>query len=189
MDVFLYSKLLALATVGAHIFLVVFLVLRYSRISAFKKIANPIQRCLSRYGLLCAFGTALFATVTPLIYTYSYHFLPCTLCWYQRIFMFPLVIILFLILKRKDFRNKIYVYALATIGMAIGFYHYLIQQLHTRYSIITTDCAAVGMSKSCSEYYFIELGYITIPLMSLTAFILIIFFTYFARRSDNERQS
>ena len=184
MDVFLYSKLLALATIGAHIFLIAFLVLRYGRISALKKIAAPIQRCLSRYGLLCAFGTALFATIGPLIYTYAYHFLPCTLCWYQRIFMFPLVIILFLILKRKDFRNKIYVYALAGIGTAIAFYHYLIQQLHTRYNIITTDCAAVGMSKSCSEYYFIEFGYITIPLMSLTAFILIIFFTYFSHKEN-----
>ncbi|MCY4576841.1 MAG: disulfide bond formation protein B [Candidatus Kaiserbacteria bacterium] len=186
MDVFLYSKLLALATVCAHIFLVVFLLLHYSKVSFLQKIIAPIRRLLSRYGLLCAWGVAVAATITPLIYTHIYHLLPCTLCWYQRIFMFPLVIILFLILKRKDIRNKIYVYTLATIGAGIGIYHYVNQQLYSRYNISTTDCEAIGMAKSCSEYYFIEFGYITIPLMALTGFLLVIFFTYFAQRSTTE---
>ena len=131
------------------------------------------------------FGVALFSTISPLVYTYLYHLLPCTLCWYQRIFMFPLVIILLLMIKRRDFRNKVYVYTLSVIGLGIGAYHYLSQQLHSRYNIVTTDCDAIGMAKSCSEYYFIEFGYITIPLMSLTAFVLIIVCTYFAQKNNS----
>ena len=182
MDVFLYSKLLALFTMGAHIFLICFLIACCVKLSFIKKMVAPIQRCLYRTGLFCALGVAVLATISPLIYTYVYHLLPCTLCWYQRIFMFPLIIILFLMIKRKDFGNKIYVYTLSTIGLAIGAYHYLSQQLHSRLNIITTDCEAIGMAKACSEYYFIEFGYITIPLMAMTAFALIIVCTHFARK-------
>ena len=184
MDVFLYSKIVALFVVGAHLFLTCFFILWYIKLSFIKKAIAQLKRFLYHNGLFCALGVATLATISPLIYTYVYHLLPCTLCWYQRIFMFPLVILLLLMIKRKDYGNKIYIYALSIIGLGIGAYHYLSQQLHSRYNITTTDCDAIGMAKSCSEYYFIEFGYITIPLMAMTGFILIIFFTYFAQKSD-----
>ena len=188
MDVFLYSKILALLTMGAHLFLICFFIVYYVKFSFVKKVVTYVKRFLYRNGLLCALGVAILSTVSPLVYASVYHLLPCTLCWYQRIFMFPLVIILFLMLKRKEYGNKIYVYALAVIGLGIGVYHYISQQLHSRYNIVTSDCDAIGMAKSCSEYYFIEFGYITIPLMAMTGFILIIFFTYFAQKQKIPQQ-
>ena len=182
MDVFLYSKLLALLTVGAHLFLVCFFIVYYITLSPVQNIATHIKHFLYRNGLFCAFGVAVLSTISPLVYASVYHLLPCTLCWYQRIFMFPLVFILFLMIKRKEYGNKLYVYVLSVIGLGIGVYHYISQQLHSRYNIITSDCEAIGMAKSCSEYYFIEFGYITIPLMAVTGFLLIIFFTHFARK-------
>ena len=182
MDVFLYSKILALLTLGAHLFLLCFFVLRYSTFSPVEKVVASVKHFLYRNGLFCAFGVAVLSTISPLIYAHVYYLFPCTLCWYQRIFMFPLVIILFLMLKRKAYGDKIYVYALSIAGLGIGVYHYISQQLHSRYNIVTSDCEAIGMAKSCSEYYFIEFGYITIPLMAVTGFILIMFFTYFAQR-------
>ena len=185
MDVFLYSKILALFTVGAHFFLACFFILYYIKIPLVQKVIARIKHFLHRNGLFCAFGVAVLSTVCPLIYAYVYHLFPCTLCWYQRIFMFPLVIILFLMIKRKEYHNKIYVYALSVIGLGIGVYHYFSQRL---YSIITPGCDAVGMAKSCAEYYFIEFGYITIPLMAMTGFILIIFFTHFAQKQKTLHQ-
>lgn len=188
MDVFLYSKILAFFVVCAHLFLVCFFVLRYIKISFVQKVVVYVKHFLYQNGLLCALGVAVLSTISPLIYTHVYYFLPCTLCWYQRIFMFPLVIILFLMLKRKEYGNKLYVYVLSVIGLGIGVYHYISQQLHSRYNIVTSDCEAIGMAKSCSEYYFIEFGYVTIPLMAMTGFILVLFFTYFAQKQETPQQ-
>ena len=180
MDVFLYTKLLSFSVLCVHILLLLFVIVRYVRFPFTKRVFGALRRLLRKWGLLCALITAFFATVGPLVFTYAYYFEPCTLCWYQRIFMFPLVVILFLAMRRRDYRIKPYVYALSVIGLCVGAYHYLLQ----RFSLpsVLGGCDAVGFSKTCTEYYFIEFGYITIPIMAMTAFVLVILFTYFSGR-------
>ena len=86
--------------------------------------------------------------------------------------MYPLPIIFGVALRKKDFRIKDYTIPLAVIGALIAAYHYLVQVFQ-----FTTNCGA-NSEVPCNVVYSFELGYITIPMMALTAFILITILMY-----------
>lgn len=184
MDMFSFTTLLTTTTFLLHIGLLVYLLLYFVT----KKVTIPsldgfmrsVNSNLRKYGLLYSGAVALIATVSPLIYTYVYHLTPCTLCWYQRIFMFPLAVILLIAHVRKDYFIRLYGYVLAILGLCISVYHYVTQQIWSITGVYTGGCDVVGMSSSpsCSEYFFMEFGYITIPMMAMTGFVLVIFFLW-----------
>ena len=130
---------------------------------------NPAVRWVGSNAIALAFVTSLVATACSLTYSNIFHFTPCELCWFQRIFMYPQVILLGLALIKKDTKIVDYSLALSCIGAVIAFYHYLLQ-----IGLVQGSCATVGYSVSCSKQFVLELGYISIPVMSLTAFLLII---------------
>ncbi|OGF23898.1 hypothetical protein A3H66_01205 [Candidatus Falkowbacteria bacterium RIFCSPLOWO2_02_FULL_45_21] len=96
----------------------------------------------------------------------------CRLCWYQRIFMYPQAILLGLAAWRQDKNIALYSIILSAFGALIAAYHYYIQLSGALAAV--PSCSAVGYSVSCSERFIMQFGYITIPLMSLTAFLMII---------------
>ncbi len=93
---------------------------------------------------------------------------PCKLCWLQRIFMFPLPILLVVSLLSNDKRVKKYVLPIAGIGLTIAIYHILLQL----FPAVVPECSTEGVS--CSTPYATYYGYITVPVMSATAFALVI---------------
>lgn len=183
MNVLFYTDVLSAVTLCSHIFLAVFFLLRFLPFSFTRRAFFGARALLGKHGLLFALTVSACSTFGPLIYTHLYYLTPCILCWYQRVFMFPLFVLLLIAYFRNDFSVKAYAYALGALGACIAVFHYVSQQLQSHFSINTVGCDAIGMAKSCTEYYFIEFGYITIPMMSLTSFVLILFFTYFARRA------
>ncbi|RAS90834.1 disulfide bond formation protein B (plasmid) [Priestia endophytica] len=93
---------------------------------------------------------------------------PCELCWYERIFMYPLLFILGLAIIKKDFCQSRYVLVLCSIGSIISLYHYAFQKgIIGKYVVFA--CGRV----SCMEGYINWLGFITIPLLSFVAFLAI----------------
>ena len=122
---------------------------------------------LQKYGAVLAFIVALTATLGSLYYSEIARFIPCTLCWYQRIFMYPLVLITLVGMIEQDELLANYVLPLSIIGLFISGYHVLIQ--NGAFSNPTT--CTVGIP--CSLRYVNYLGFITIPTMALTAFTLI----------------
>jgi disulfide bond formation protein DsbB len=133
-------------------------------------LAEMLRGLWERDALRFAFIVSLVATLGSLFYSEIAHFNPCTLCWYQRIFMYPQVVLLGLALWKKDKGIALYSLALSVIGAAIAGYHYLLQ----RGVVPELPCAAVGFSESCSQRFVMTFRYITIPLMAFTAFLLII---------------
>ena len=123
-----------------------------------------------------AFLVALTATLGSLFFSEVALYNPCKLCWLQRIFMYPLVIVLGIASWKKDFSVKKYVLPLAIIGFLIAGYHYLVQIGLLKQNV---PCSTVGYSANCSELFFMTFGYITIPMMSFTAFTLIIIFLFY----------
>ncbi len=121
--------------------------------------------------LLFAFIVALIATLGSLFYSEIAGYTPCKLCWYQRIFMYPQSILLGIALFKKFKNIFYYVVPLSIIGGIISIYHYIIQRMS-----YVSSCAADGVS--CTFKYVFHFGYITIPMMALTAFCLIIILTY-----------
>jgi len=129
-----------------------------------------LSRFIARWGLWLALLITLTATLGSLFYSDIAGFIPCKLCWYQRILMYPLPILLGTAIWHKDYRISRYINPLTIIGALIAAYHYLLQLDITP---LTSDCAIIGYGSSCSDRFFLELGYITIPMMALTAFVLI----------------
>lgn len=132
-------------------------------------------RALERIGksaVLVSFIVALVATLGSLLYSEVIGYEPCKLCWFQRIFMYPEVIILGILLwKRGEARTAAVdeSIVLSAIGAVIAGYHYLLQAGIAP----ALPCSATGYSVSCSERFVMSFGYITIPLMTFTAFVLI----------------
>ena len=77
--------------------------------------------------LWLAWLVAVVATVGSLIYSEVIHFEPCRLCWYQRIAMYPMAIILLVGAIRREAVVKFYALPLAVVGLGISVWHYLIQ--------------------------------------------------------------
>jgi disulfide bond formation protein DsbB len=122
---------------------------------------------MSRY-LGIAWIAAIIAMSGSLFFSEVLKFVPCTLCWYQRILMYPLVIILGMAVFQRDFRVYRYVLPLAIIGMLVSLYHYSIQKVP-----FMREVQICRSGVPCSEQYINWLGFITIPLMALIAFIII----------------
>lgn len=118
--------------------------------------------------LFLAWASSLVATMGSLYFSEIMKYEPCVLCWYQRILMYPMVILLGVAYVRKDFQAAIYSTILSGIGLLVSLYHYSIQKV----SILTESAPACGRVPCTGEYINL-FGFITIPFLALTGFIII----------------
>ena len=121
-----------------------------------------------KYGLYIAWLVALTATLGSLYFSEIREFVPCELCWIQRIFMYPLAIILGIAVFTDDRAVRKYVLPRTIIGGIVSLYHYLVQKVPGFAEI--QPCA---QGVPCSGQYINWFGFITIPFLALTAFTLI----------------
>ncbi len=113
-----------------------------------------------------AWVIALVATVGSLFFSEIMDLPPCLLCWYQRIAMYPLVLIIGSGIITRDERMKNYALPICLIGLAISTYHNLLY-----YGLIPESITPCTKGISCTSRQIEWLGFITIPLMALTAFV------------------
>jgi disulfide bond formation protein DsbB len=126
-----------------------------------------VASALGTNAIWMAWVVAFVCTVGSLIYSEVIHFVPCRLCWYQRIAMYPLSIILFVGAIRREALVKFYALPLALIGLVISIYHYLVQVNPS------LEGGACDPTNPCSARYVEEFGFISIPFMAGAGFILI----------------
>ena len=131
----------------------------------------------SFYILFFAWVVAFVATLGSLFFSEIMDFVPCSLCWYQRICMYPLVVILGLSLFPVEIKALKYALPISCIGWILAFYHNL---LH--WEIIPESAAPCRQGIPCSTIYINWLGFVTIPFLSLVAFTLIILFLFKAQK-------
>lgn len=163
----------SLGTIIGQIFIVGVIVLWFcARLekASVSKLAKDILSMLGSWGIIFGFLVALTSTAVSLIYSDIIGYEPCKLCWVQRIFLYPQVIILGLALWKKTKDSEMYCLALSIIGGVIATYHFYGQSFNPN---ALPACDVVGAA-SCAVRFFVEFGYVTIPMMSLTAFLLII---------------
>ena len=118
--------------------------------------------------LYAAWIQAIIATLGSLYLSTFLHWVPCTLCWFQRIFMYPLVFILAVAILLDIEKIEYIVLPLTFTGMAISIYHNLLM-----YRIIPEKFAVCAATASCTIPYHFWYGFLTVPLLSLIAFIVI----------------
>ncbi len=111
-----------------------------------------------------AFATAATATAGSLYYSEIADFTPCKLCWFQRICMYPLVVVLAVALRRGDRSVAAYGVPLCGLGAAVSIYHYQLQLFPDQASGVCT------LEAPCSASEVWEFGFISIPLMALSGF-------------------
>ncbi len=119
-------------------------------------------RLAPRVALSAAGLVALASTAGSLYYSEIQNFVPCELCWYQRIAMYPLVVIIAVGLLRKDSKAAWYALPLAIAGLAVSVHHYRIQMFGG-----TDTC---DISASCAFQWVDAFGFVSIPFMATTAF-------------------
>ncbi|MCF6299496.1 MAG: disulfide bond formation protein B [Thiomicrorhabdus sp.] len=127
------------------------------------------------------FGAWLIATLSTLgslFFSEVMELVPCVLCWYQRIFLFPLAVILLVGLFPLD-RNVVrYALPIAIIGLLFTIYHVLLF-----YGLIPETMQPCTQGISCSDDSMVLFGFLPIPLLSIVAFSTIIVLLLKARKS------
>ena len=144
-----------------------------------------IRRLLWGYELWAAFVVAAIATGGSLFFSQIAHFPPCELCWYQRICMYPLSILLLLMAWFGDNRAARYLFPLPIVGACVSIYHLLIENKVIKEP---TQCLASAPG-GCATKWINEFGYITIPTLALTGFLLLIGFLVLATAGTTEEMA
>jgi disulfide bond formation protein DsbB len=120
------------------------------------------------YGLRLAWTMAVVAMLGSLYYSQIGHLPPCEYCWYQRIAMYPLAVILGIAVVRRDTAVRRYVLPLAAIGGSISAYHYMIQQFPN----LSTGVCSTAIP--CTTPLVWKFDFVSIPFMALVSFAAII---------------
>ena len=115
-----------------------------------------------------AWAQAVLATTGSLYFSEISGFLPCLLCWYQRIAMYPLVIVLGVGILRRDRKLYQYVLPFTIVGGLIALFQVLLT-----YGVFEESEQTCRAGVSCTTKYVEYFGFMTIPLLSFLAFTLI----------------
>lgn len=128
--------------------------------------------------LTLAFLVATVCMAGSLYFSEVAHFPPCKLCWYQRYAMYPLVPILGIAAWKHFTRVRPFAMGLAVIGPMISTYHILVERG------IVKESASCDPTNPCSLIWVKRLGYLTIPTMALSGFLLILTLLVVSRAGD-----
>lgn len=138
---------------------------------------------IERNAVWLAFVVALVTTLGSLYLSEIAHFVPCPLCWYQRICMYPLTLALLVGALRRDDNVWAYVLPPALVGAAFAIYHTQLQAFPHQHS---SFCKA---AEPCTIRYIWEFRFISIPFMSLSAFAFIITMMFVTRARQRAEEA
>lgn len=133
--------------------------------------------------LFLAFAAALIAMFGSLYFSEIRQYEPCVLCWYQRIVMYPFVVLLGIATVKKDYAIAFYTMILSAIGGSISLYHFGIQKLS-----FLADVAPACGRVPCTSDYINWLGFITIPFLALIAFIIVFVCSFLIWKQTKEEK-
>ena len=129
---------------------------------------ETVRRAVWGYELWLAFLVAALATGGSLFYSEIAGFVPCELCWYQRICMYPLSLLTLLMALADDHRAARYLLPLPVIGAGVSVYHLLVEN-----GVVSQSQAClISAPGGCATKWVNEYGYMTIPTLALTGFAL-----------------
>jgi disulfide bond formation protein DsbB len=118
--------------------------------------------------VLVAWIVAVVTTAGSLYYSEYLGFLPCELCWYQRILMYPLTIVLGVGVVRRDSKVWITGLVFVALGAPLSMYHWLVERVPS-----FAESSSCSLAAPCSAPYFEKHGFITLAWMCLSSFLLI----------------
>lgn len=162
---------LAMQLGGAMLLAIYFLRSRYAFL-------REISESVVQWGMPLAFFLAALGSGLTLYYSEVLGFLPCPLCWWQRAFLYPQVVLFAVALWKRDVRIADYSIALSVIGAGIALYQHALQMVPAG----VLPCPAVTEGISCAQRIIFEFNYITFPLMAATLFGFLVVLMLFVRK-------
>jgi disulfide bond formation protein DsbB len=131
--------------------------------------SRSLEVMVRTYGLAIAFFVTTGGTISALVYSEYFGFIPCGLCWLQRIFLFPQVFMLAGAIFYKDTLYARYGIMLSVTGLIIGLYQHYLQMGGSE----LVRCPVAGVGSDCAKRFMFEFGFITFPLLSAIAFLFL----------------
>jgi disulfide bond formation protein DsbB len=133
-----------------------------------REVATRMAAGIAPHANLLGFVVALVVTTGSLYYSEHAGFIPCQLCWFQRILMYPLVIVLGVAALRKDRRAWMTVLPFVVIGAGVSTYHWLVERVPA-----FAESSSCSLEAPCTAPWFEKLGFVTLAWMALSGFLLI----------------
>jgi len=158
-----FAGIIVIVDILILVYLFLFVLSLKTKNEALKSFFNFISGNFLSFGFLVSLSAALGSIFLSEVAKYP----PCELCWIQRVFMFPQAVILGIGMVKNDISARLYSVVLSTIGLLIAAYHILVQN-----GQLLSPCS--NQSVNCSVKQFVYFGYVTIPVMSATAFAVLI---------------
>jgi len=124
------------------------------------------------------FAVAAAAMASSLYYSEVANFTPCELCWFQRIAMYPLAVLLLVSIVSRSRMDSKYIVTLAAVGLAVSIYHYQLQLFPDQAQICT------GGVVSCTVKFVDEFGFVSIPFMAGAGFVTVLLLQIAEWRAD-----
>ena len=176
--------LLAVLGVIGQVLFVVLLAIGLLALFGARGPLSQLRLGLEGYELWLVFLVAAIATGGSLFFSEIAHFIPCELCWYQRICMYPLSILTLLAALRADYRVAKYLLPLPVVGAGISVYHLLVENGVVK----QTQACLLSAPGGCATKWINKFGYMTIPTLALTGFALCFGFLALAASEPQRRR-
>lgn len=109
------------------------------------------------------------ATAGSLYFSEVADYIPCRLCWYQRIAMYPIALVGLVALLRRDAGARWYVVPMAAVGAGLSTYHYLVE-----WGVIEDSESCTLFGPACAQVWFREFGFVSLALMALCGFVAVV---------------
>jgi disulfide bond formation protein DsbB len=170
-----FALLAVLAQLGTLVALVLWIGRRHPVVGRW---GEELRRFAHPLALPLATAVAVTATAGSLYLSEVAHFPPCTLCWYQRIAMYPLAVICAVAWAADDRHVRRYVVPIAGIGAVVSIYHLVVERFPDLGS------GSCDPTNPCSIIWVEHFGYLTIPAMALSGFLAIIVLVLVAHPSS-----
>ena len=130
--------------------------------------AQPIVAWANRRRNEFTLAIAGVATIGSLYFSEVEHFVPCRLCWFQRVLMYPIALVALVALLRRDRDARWYIVPFSLIGAGVSIYHYLVE-----WEVIADSGSCTLFGPACAEVWFREFGFVTLAFMALCGFVAI----------------
>ncbi len=176
-----FVVVLAVLGVIGQVLAVILLVIGVLALFGVRGPLEVLREMLWGYELWCAFVVTAIATAGSLFFSEIAGYVPCELCWYQRICMYPLSILTLFGALTDEHRLARYLLPFPVIGAGVSTYHLLVEN-----GVVEQQQACLATAGGCATKWINEFGYMTIPTLALTGFALAFAFLLLASFEPEE---
>jgi len=132
------------------------------------RLAETLRLLLYNHVQKGMFAVAAVSMASSLYYSEYANFTPCEFCWFQRIAMYPLAVLLFVAIVTRSRLDSRYIVALAGAGLSLSIYHYQLQLFPDQAQVCS------GQVVSCTVRFVEEFGFVSIPFMAGAGFLTVL---------------